>query len=205
MNSMTTAARALDPDVSHAVDVPADLWRLGVDQYHAMVEAGILTTDDPVELLDGYLVAKMPKNPSHTAATYLVRKALERLVPSGWLVHAQEPVTLASSEPEPDVLVVRGEPRHYLDRHPGPRDVALVVEVADASLRKDRGLKKRLYAEAGIALYWVVNLVDRRLETYAEPSGSDYRQKQEYGPDDEVAVVVGGVEVGRVAVRDVLP
>lgn len=182
-----------------------DLFRLGVSQYHAMVEAGILTADDPVELLDGYLVVKMPKNPPHTAATYLARKALERLLPGGWLVHAQEPLTLEGSEPEPDLLVVRGDPRGYLERHPGPGDVALVVEVADTSLGRDRGLKKRLYAAAGIPLYWVLNLVDRRLETFAEPAGDDYRRLEVLGPEAEVAVELDGAELGRLSVRDLLP
>src|SRR5262249_41008702 len=132
------------------------IWRPSVSQYHQMIRAGILTEDDPVELLGGWLVTKMPKNPAHRTSTRLVRRALERVTPAGWYVDAQEPITLETSEPEPDGVVVRGETRQYLDRHPGPRDVALVVEIADASLDRDRGLKKRLYAEAGIPAYWIL-------------------------------------------------
>src|SRR5438105_9467158 len=100
--------------------VPTEpIFRLSVDQYHAMIHAGILTDDDPVELLEGWLVAKMPKNPPHRAVTRLIRQVLERLVPAEWYVDSQEPITTDDSEPEPDVVVVRGETRHYLDRHPG--------------------------------------------------------------------------------------
>jgi Uma2 family endonuclease len=190
--------------------VPSEpIWRLSLEQYHAMIRAGILTDDDPVELLEGWLVPKMPKNPSHRAATRLTREALQRLTPAGWYVDAQEPITLEDSEPEPDVVLVRGETRDYLDRHPGPRDVALVVEVADATLLRDRTLKKRLYAAAGIAAYWIVNLPDGQVEFYADPTGPaeqpDYRRRQDYDRSGEVPVVIEGKEVGRLPVRDLLP
>lgn len=190
--------------------VPTDLvWRLNVGQYHAMIDAGILTEDDPVELLDGLLVPKMPKKPSHRLATGLVREALEQFVPDGWYVDSQEPITTAESEPEPDVAVVRGERRLYSDRHPGPGDLAIVVEVSDATLERDKTLKARLYAQAGIPVYWIVNLPEQRIEVLAEPSGPSehpgYRVRRDYGPGEAVPVVVGRIEVGRIAVDQVLP
>lgn len=190
--------------------VPTDLvWRLNLDQYHAMIDAGILTEDDPVELLDGLLVPKRPSKPSHRLATGLVREALEHFVPDGWYVDSQEPITTAESEPEPDVAVVRGERRLYSERHPGPGDVAIVVEVSDATLERDRTLKARLYAGAGIAVYWIVNLQDQRIEVLTEPSGPSeypgYQVRREYGPGEAVPVVVGRIEVGRIAVDEVLP
>lgn len=185
------------------------IWRFSVDQYHAMIRAGILTEDDPVELLEGWLVTTMPKNPPHSVVTQLTREALAPILPSGWYVDAQEPITTADSEPEPDVVVVRGDRRQYLNRHPGPQDVALVIEVADSTLQRDRVLKKRLYAAAGIPVYWIVNLLDNQCEVYTEPSGPaeqpDYRQQQHYGPADTVPVVIEGREVGRLVVRDLLP
>lgn len=102
--------------------VPEDLiWRMGVEQYHAMIRSGILIDDDPVELLEGWLVFKSPKNPPHRAATRLICEALESIIPTGWYVDSQEPITLADSEPEPDVAMIRGDTRRYLDRHPGPK------------------------------------------------------------------------------------
>jgi Uma2 family endonuclease len=180
-----------------------------VAQYHEMIRAGILTDEDPVELLEGWLVVKMPKNPPHRLATELTREALGQRLPAGWHVQSQEPVTLADSEPEPDALVVRGDRRQYGDRHPGPQDLALVVEVADTTLARDRGVKKRLYAEARAPVYWVVNLVDNQVEVYTDPTGPaeepDYRQRQDYSPSAEVPLVIDGREVGRLAVRDLLP
>lgn len=189
---------------------PHDLiWRLRVEQYHAMIRAGILTADDPVELLEGWLVYKMPKNPPHRVATRLAQTALERILPAGWYVDTQAPITLEDSEPEPDLVIVRGEPRLYLDRHPGPAELALVVEVADASLLRDQGAKKRIYARAGIVVYWIINLPDRRCEVYTEPADvngePDYRQRHDYGSANTIPLFIAGQDVGSVAVADVLP
>jgi Uma2 family endonuclease len=174
-----------------------------------MIRTGILTDDDPVELLEGWLVPKMPRNPSHRVTTGLLRKVLEGKTPPGWYVDTQEPITLADSEPEPDVVVVRGETRKYLDRHPGPPDLGLVIEVADTTLQRDRTSKLRLYALASIGVYWIVNLTERRIEVYTQPSGPadqpGYRQRQDYGPEDEVPLVVEGRQLGTLAVSDVLP
>jgi Uma2 family endonuclease len=190
--------------------VPGDLiWRLSVGQYHAMIRTGILTPDHPVELLDGWLVLKMPKNPPHRVATRLTCKALERVMPAGWYVDQQEPITTQNSEPEPDVVVVRGDTREYLDRHPGLGDVPLVVEVSDTTLERDRTLKKRIYAFAEIPTYSIVNLVDQQVEVYTEPSGeaepADYRQRQDYALEDSVPVVVEGREIAQIAVTELIP
>lgn len=187
------------------------VWRLSTDQYHRMVGAGILTDMNRVELLDGWLVVKMLKNPPHRAASRLVQKALERVVPAGWDVDREAPVTLATqdSEPEPDVVVIRGEPEQYVDRHPGPADVALVVEVADASLGRDRGAKKRVYAAGGIPVYWIVNLIDSVIEVHTAPASAgetpDYRERREYRPGDTVPVVIEGVEVASLEVARLIP
>src|SRR5262245_7749406 len=126
------------------LDAGITIFPLSVERYHAMIEKGILGRDDPVELLDGLIVQKVSKNPPHRTSTWATRKALERVVPAGWYVDEQNPITLASSEPEPDVSVIRGTSRDYSARHPGGADVGLVVEVADATLDRDRGLKKRI-------------------------------------------------------------
>jgi Uma2 family endonuclease len=196
--------------IEKSAAVPTDLiWRLRVDQYHAMIRAGILTEDDPVELLQGWLVPKMPKNPAHRVVTGLIRQALERLTPAGWYVDTQEPITTEDSEPEPDVVIVHGERRQYLNRHPGPQDVALVVEVADTSLQRDQVLKKRLYASAGISVYWIANLPENHIEIYTDPSGPtehpDYRQRRDYDPSDTAPLLIESIEVGRIPVQELLP
>jgi Uma2 family endonuclease len=190
--------------------IPKNLiWRLGVDQYHAMIEAGILTADDAVELLEGLLVAKMPKKPAHRAATKLLRTILEQMVRAGWYVDSQEPITLGDSEPEPDVMVVRGETRQYLDRHPGPDDLGLVVEVSDSTLQRDQDVKQRAYARAGIANYWIVNLVTSQVEVYSRPGVVEgepgYLEQCCFEAGSAIELTVDGESWGLVAVSDILP
>ena len=181
------------PNFTQNLAVPTEpIWRFSVAQYHEMIRLGILTEDDPVELLEGWIIHKMPKNPPHRAATKLTRNALEEVVPSGWYVDAQEPITLEDSEPEPDVVVVRGNTRDYLDRHPGSQDLALVVEIADSTLERERTSKKRIYTCVGIPLYWIANLPEQKLEVYTQPidlaQKPTYQQRQDYSLSDEVTV-----------------
>jgi len=205
--SLTAEPVASPPSGTAAVpDVP--IYRLTVAQYQAMAQAGILTEDDPVELLEGWLVPKMTKNPPHSSVARRLRRLLDQTVPEGWLVLSQDPITTGDSAPEPDVCIVRGQEESFAGRHPTSGEVALVVEVADTSLRQDRGTKKRLYARAGIPVYWILNLVDRRFEVYTDPTGPakqpDYRQHHDYGPSDVIPVVLIGVEVGSLAVEKLL-
>jgi Uma2 family endonuclease len=184
-------------------------YRLGLDQYHAMIDAGILTADDAVELLDGWLIRTMPIKPPHRRATERAFAALVRIIPAGWYATMQQPITTGDSEPQPDVSVVRGTTDDYPDRHPGPADLGLIVEVSHSSLADDRGFKRAIYARAEVRIYWIVNLVDRQVEVHTEPSGPGdspgYARREVFGPDAEVPVILDGREVGRVAVRDVLP
>lgn len=182
-------------------------YRFTVDQFQRLDGAGILSAGDRVELLEGWLIAGTRINPPHRISSYKTRKALEAQVPPGWYVDEQKPLTLprSGSEPLPDVQVPRGQVTDYLDRHPGPADVSLVVEVTDASLTEDGGTKKRLYASEGISSYWIVNLRDHRLEVHTEPDGPDYRSVAVLGPGDTVTLAIDGVEAANIAVRDLLP
>jgi Uma2 family endonuclease len=197
---------AIPPPLEKSMVVPDNpIWRLSVEQYHDMINAGILTEDDPVELLEGWLVTKMSKNRPHSLSTQLTREALAGIMPSGWYVDDQEPITTADSEPEPDIVVVRGSRRDYTERHPSPDDVALVVEVADATLQRDRTLKLRIYASAGITAYWILNLPERQLEVYSDPTEATYRLQRIYSAAESAPVVIEGQEISTVAVRDLLP
>lgn len=147
---------------------PLPLWRMTRLRYERLVDAGIFGPDDRVELLDGVLVAREPQGGRHATAVGLVRVALERAFGSRYHVREEKPVALDdTSEPEPDVVVVRGRLRDYRDAHPA-RPV-LIVEVAESSLALDRLRKGGLYARAGLAEYWIVNLVDEVLEVYRDP------------------------------------
>ena len=188
---------------------PFPVRRFTVDEYHHMIRTGLLTEQDKVELLEGWIVPKMPRNPPHDGTLDLTQEVLRGCLPSGWRPRAQCAVTLPDSEPEPDVAVVTGAPARYRDHHPGPQEIAFIVEVADSSLARDRNEKARAYAAAGIPVYWIVNLVDTRIEVYTSPSGPAalprYGQRQDYGPGDLIPLVVGGQQVGQIAVADILP
>jgi len=187
----------------------AEFYRLSVTQYHAMTRAGIIEEGGRIELLEGWLFAKMTKKPPHEITKGLAQDLLIPLAPPGWFVAIESPTTTHDSEPEPDLMVVRGSRRDYQTQAPGSREVGLIIEVADASLLRDRVRKKRLYARAGFAVYWIINLVDRRIEVYTEPTGPapkpDYLHREDFGPDDLIPLVIEGREVGRLAVRDLLP
>lgn len=185
-----------------------DVFPLSVEQYHTMIRVGILTDDDPVELLEGGLVFHMPTNPPHELVVEEMEDAVKRLLSADWFYRKEGSLTLEDSEPKPDGLVIRGKRRDYSNRHPGPRDVALVIEVSDSTLDRDRGIKLRNYARAGIETYWIVNLSSRQIEAYSLPlpTGTDqYLSRQDFGEDDDVPVTIDGRGIGLVRVRDVLP
>jgi Uma2 family endonuclease len=183
--------------------------RFTVDEYHRMIAAGILGEDDPYELLDGWIVAKGTRNPPHDLALGLTEDEIGRRLPASWFRRDQSAVSTTQSEPEPDIVIVRGQRRDFADRHPGPQDTGLVVEVADASLPRDRTTKAAIYAEGGIPIYWIVNLPDMRLEVYTDPTGPDpapvYRRRQDYTITDQVPLILDGTLIGHIPVRDLLP
>ncbi len=187
----------------------ASIARFSVARYQRMIETGILTPEDKVELLENYVVLKMPRNPRHDGTIDLVQAALNGCIPAGWLMRVQQTVVLADSQPEPDFAVVRGNPRSFLQRHPGPADVGLIIEVAEASLLRDQRDKARIYARGGIPCYWIVNLVDERIEVYTQPSGPvavpAYGAFQTYQPGDSIPLVLDGVSVATLTVADLLP
>lgn len=184
-------------------------YRISVAKYREMVLAGIITKDDGVELLEGQIVKLMGKHPPRVLANKLMFSALLRAIPAGWHVAKEDPVETSTSVPEPDCLVLRGGARDYGDRTPGPSDVALAVEVADSSLVADQTLMKRIYAAAAVPFYWIVNLRGRSIEVHADPTGSaeapDYGSTKSYSEDESVPLVIGGREVARIPVRELLP
>src|SRR3954451_20854888 len=132
----------------------AGFRQFSVAEYHKLIDIGILTEDDNLELLEGYLVHKMSRNPPHDAAIQKGMKKWLRLLPPGWDLRVQSAITLTDSEPEPDFAIVRGDETVYVARHPGPADIGLVVEVSEPTLPGDRDDKGRIYASAGIPTYW---------------------------------------------------
>jgi len=132
---------------------------------------------------------------------------LLRLNLAGYVIRSQNPLTTTDSEPEPDVCVVRGTRKDYLKHHPRPKDAALVIEVAESSIARDRGLKKRIYAKALTPIYWIVNLLERQIEVYSEPARSkgEYRLSRIFKAGENVALNLDGREVAQIAVSEVVP
>jgi len=187
----------------------AGFRRFSVGEYHRLIEIGMLTENDKLELLEGYLVHKMSRNPPHDAVLQLIDEVLAAILPAGWRTRIQSAVTLSNSEPEPDVAVVRGDARTYTKRHPQAADIGLVIEVSESTLDGDRLDKGRIYSRAGILCYWIVNLVDRRLEVYTNPVGSTedatYASSAIYGPRESAPLILDGTQVATIAITDILP
>ncbi len=196
------------PSASYLPAKPA-LFRLSVQQYHEMIANHILTTEDKVELIDGYLVNKIPQNNPHSSTIQRLDKRLHRILPDGWEVRVQLPITLSHSVPEPDVAIVRGDDRSFDTHNPMPAHFGIIFEISDSTLAFDRGVKLELYAEAGLPEYWIVNLVDAQVEVYTQPisaaSPTIYMSRMTYSPGQQVPVVMDGIVLGSLAVADLLP
>lgn len=177
-------------------------------EYDRLVELGAFDRE-PLELIGGQLIVAEPQGAYHSSSIRRVDYALRAVLPPGWIVSVQSPVSLDDeSEPEPDLAVLVGTVDDYGHAH--PTRPTLVVEVAESSLTFDRRDKGSLYARAGLQDYWIVNLVDRVLEVYREPGpdpsapyGWRYRSVVRLTPTD--VVDVAGVSGARVAVADLLP
>jgi Uma2 family endonuclease len=131
---------------------------------------------------------------------------VDRILPKGWFTRQEQParIPVRRSEPEPDLSVVRGSIKDYATRHPGPEDVALVVEVTRSTVSKDRALA-RVYGGGGIPAYWIVDVPGRRLEVYENPVDGKYSSRRMLRESDTVSLIIGGQEVGPIAVADLFP
>ena len=151
--------------------IRAHAHAISVTDYHRMFDLGMLAPN--IELIRGALVEKMPKSPLHASIVTLLHHHLLSTLPPGWLVRSEQPITLADSEPEPDIAIVRGELRDFFQSHPTSAEV--VVEVCVSSEAIDR-LKLQLYAEAGVRECWLILAEERVVERHTDPEGTSYRQ-----------------------------
>jgi Uma2 family endonuclease len=178
-------------------------------EYDRLIEMGFFTPGEPVELIGGQLMVAEPQGAEHYTAIWKTAKALEAAFGPGWVVRTQGPIGLdEESEPEPDVTVVPGGPEDYRSAHPS-RPV-LTVEVAESSLGNDRERKGSLYARAGLADYWVVNLQGRVVEVYRDPAadssatfGWSYARREIFGAPAQIRPLAAPHASVRVA--DLLP
>ena len=147
-----------------------------VDEYYRLAEVGVLTATDRVQLIDGEIIDMPPIGPGHSSSAERVNTLLRSRLGASVQVRGQNPVRLGPrAEPEPDVAVVRYRADFYRSSHPTPADVFLVVEVADSTLAFDRDTKAPMYSRAGIAEYWIVDLVNEQILVHRDPSATGYR------------------------------
>lgn len=177
--------------------------RFSVDEYERMIEHGILTENDRVELIRGEIIDKMAIGDPHASCVKRLNRLLGATFGGRSLISIQDPIRLMDSEPEPDVALLLPQADFYFSGKPRPADVLLLIEVSDSSLEYDRLVKLPMYAEAGISEFWIVNLEDNCLEVYRQPTSAGVYNDVRYlqrGQTIDVAAFPGSM----LAVDDIL-
>jgi Uma2 family endonuclease len=207
----TTATEAISrSEMEMEVEPEFPPHLMTIDRYERLVEAGVYGPKDPVFLWKGRLVEKMSKGRPHSITAIILFRILDRLLPEGWHVEMEAALRIGlDSMPEPDLMVVRGGLLDYRKHAPTARDLGIIIEVSDSSVALDRVTKLRSYAAESIPIYWIINIPNHRVEVYTDPTGSadnpSYQERREYGPEDQIPVILDGIEIGRVSVREILP
>ena len=154
---------------------PTVIKRWSVKSYHRMSELDILDPNERTELIAGQITLMAAKGTPHVTSLHLLANALREQLGNTALVRTQDPIQLDDfSEPEPDLVIVKGTVLEYAEQHPRPEHVYLVVEVTDSTLKQDCEIKEKLYAQAGLIDYWVVNLKKRQLHIFRDPTPTGY-------------------------------
>lgn len=167
-----------------------DIRRLTVAEYHQMGELGILDPNEPVELIEGQIIKKQIKVKAHSAAVSRVDNLMRNRLVNRVLVRLQDPVHLNDySEPEPDIALVKPDSLFYEDHHPQPSEIYLIIEVADTTLKRDRDFKATVYAQAGIADYWILDIANRQLHIFREPKDNQYQSEKILTDDATISIL----------------
>ncbi len=183
--------------------------RINYSEFEALLESGVFAPEERLELIAGELTRREPVNTAHAVAVVLLSDALSRILPNTMHLRVQLPLALSEYDaPFPDLAVVVGSPRDYLNQHPDTAQLA--AEVSEASLKTDRTVKGSLYASAGVPEFWIVNLRERVLEVYREPAadaravyGASYRWQRVYTAGEQVSPLFAPDAV--LAVNHLLP
>jgi Uma2 family endonuclease len=166
----------------------ATLHRFSVEDYYRLAETGVLGADQRVELVDGRIIDMSPIGPLHGGVVTLLNHLFHQLSQGRWVVTVQNPVRLdGSSEPQPDLMLVKPSHNFYRNRHPKAEDVFLLIEVSDSTLETDRAVKLPVYARAGITEVWIVDLVNGALEVYRNPQSISFASAQILHEGDSAA------------------
>ena len=178
------------------------LHRWSRREYDRMIASGVFHPEARLELIDGEIYHMTPQGSLHATAIQLVVDALRAVFHENYAIRIQLPLALDDhSEPEPDIAVVTGTARDYKNAH--PKTAILIVEIADASLSFDLENKRRLYARAGIPEYWIINLIDQRVEVFKQPKASNYLDYLTFSVGESLAPI--GHQQANIDVSDILP
>lgn len=183
-------------------------YRFSAATFGRMLDAEVFSDDARVELWDGQVFEKMAKTQAHAVAGNLASLCLTRVLPDGWFPGGENPVAINPQRvPLPDLVVLRGTPKDYIDRRPEPADVGLVVELSLSSLKDDVGAKMVGYAAAGIPAYWVVNLVANLVLAFERPIPAEgrYESSQAYAIGQSVPLRLDGILIAEIPAADLLP
>lgn len=174
------------------------------DEVHRMMEIGILPEESGWELINGEIIHRMTIGSKHAGTLKRISAILFALLEGEFIIGVQDPIKINQrNEPEPDISILKMREDFYIEHHPQPSDVLLVIEVSDSTLKFDRETKKRIYAEAGIVEYWLVNLEENTLEVYTKPKGENYFEMKVYGRGD--AVRSKNIEKLKLNVSEIIP
>lgn len=171
-----------------------------VDDYHRMGEAGIIAEDEKVELLQGEIVEISPIKSPHAGTVKLLNRLFNSRIGDNYIIAVQDPVRLDEySEPEPYLSVLNFREDMYILSHPIAADTLLVIEVADTSLTIDREIKMPLYAAAGVPEAWIINLSEKQVEVYTQPSPNGYSQIRIFRKGDHIEHAL----IGKLGVNEI--
>jgi Uma2 family endonuclease len=172
MNPLQTIPDSTTPSLMASFE---HLKHWQVSDYHRMSELGILDPTERTELIAGHITLMVAKGTLHVITLQLLTRELFNQLGQTALIRTQAPIHLNDfSEPEPDLAIVQGSILDYANHHPQPADIYLVIEVADSTLNYDCQVKDKLYAQAGIADYWVVDVKNRQVHIFRQPTSIGY-------------------------------
>ena len=164
-------------------------YRFSVEEFNKLPEVGIFDEDDRVELLDGEIIVMSPIGSQHAGTVMRINAILHGRVGSDVIFGLQTPTVVEEfSEPLPDVMLLKPRKDFYTSRHPVPKDILLLIEVSDTTLRYDRGRKLRKYAETRVSEVWIVNLENMTIEQYREPSGDSFASKRIFQRGEQITI-----------------
>ncbi|MBC7931316.1 MAG: Uma2 family endonuclease [Rubrivivax sp.] len=185
------------------MSVQIERRHFSVNEFDRMADAGILSEDDRVELIEGEIIEMSPIGSRHAACVRRLDALFNRRLGGAAQVSAQNPVLIDDySQPEPDVALLKPRADYYSEEHPSARDVLLIVEVADTSVEYDRQVKAPLYARAGVVEMWLINLHAEVVEVYTQPDNGAYRDRKQFTRGDSISF--SGIPGLTISVEEIL-